>query len=74
MAADLLGVADDTRGAEISEDLCFSLSNLFIQPFCEETDSRNEYKTQVRDFTKTGNFIYLKLNSIYLITTSTNLM
>ena len=74
MAADLLGVADDTRGAEISEDLCFSLSNLFIQPFCEETDSRNEYKTQVRDFTKTGNFIYSKLNSIYLITTSTNLM
>ena len=74
MAADLSGVADDTRAAEISEDLCFSLSNLFIQPFCEETDSRNEYKTQVRDFTKTGNFIYLKLNSIYLITTSTNLM
>ena len=60
MAADLLGVADDTRGAEISEDLCFSLSNLFIQPFCEETDSRNEYKTQVRNFTYIRNFYVFK--------------
>ena len=50
MASDLMGVADDTRGAELSEDICFSLSNHFIQPFREEIDSRNEYKTQVRNF------------------------
>ena len=49
MASDLTGVADDTRGAELSEDICFSLSNHFIQPFREEIDSRNEYKTPVRN-------------------------
>ena len=47
MASDLIGVADDTRGAELSEDICFSLSDHFIQPFREEIDSRNEYKTTV---------------------------
>ena len=48
MAADLIGVADDTRGVGLSEDLNFSLSNLFIQPFRDEIDNRNEYKTQVK--------------------------
>lgn len=31
----------------MSEDISFSLPDTFIRPFREETDSRNEYKTQV---------------------------
>lgn len=73
MASDLMGVADDTRGAELSEDICFSLSNHFIQPFREEIDSRNEYKTPVINlfidcslFGMTSNF---NINKTYLIAT-----
>lgn len=48
LSAELTGAAEDARGASMPEDISFSLPDNFVRPFREETDSRNEYKSQVR--------------------------
>ena len=48
ISAQLSVAAEDLRCAEVVEDISFSLPDTFIQPFREDRDSRNEYKSQVR--------------------------
>jgi hypothetical protein len=48
ISAQLYVAAEDLRCAEVEEEISFSLPDTFIQPFREDRDSRNEYKSQVR--------------------------